>query len=111
MPTDWEETRLLGGEIGAYAIVARRERGGNDGFIGAITNEQNRDLEVALSFLPTGVPYTAEVYRDAADAHWEMNPFAHEIARTRVTRDTQLSLHLAAGGGQTIRLKAVEAQD
>ncbi len=110
VPTDWDETRLLDGAIGEYVVVARKERGGDEWFIGAITNEKGRDLDLRLSFLPTGGRYDAEIYRDAVDAHWQTNPFAHEISKSLVTRDTRLSLHLAPGGGQAIRLKPGAAE-
>jgi alpha-glucosidase len=105
VPADWEQTRMLNGEIGEYVTIARKERGGEDWFIGSITNEKRRDYDVALDFLAKNKTYVAEIYRDADDADWKTNPYAHTIEKQLVTRDSVLSLHLAPGGGEAIRLK------
>jgi hypothetical protein len=49
----------------------------------------------------------AEIYRDANDAGWKTNPYAHASAKQRVAHDSVLSLHLAPGGGKALRLKPV----
>ena len=51
---DWDTTRVIDGQIGDYVIVARKERGGPDWFLGAITDEEARTFDVPLSFLPKG---------------------------------------------------------
>ena len=51
---DWDTTRVLAGRIGDYVAVARRERGGHSWFVGAITDEEPRTLDVPLSFLTPG---------------------------------------------------------
>ena len=38
VPADWGETVALAGEVGEYVVIARRERGGDDWYLGAITN-------------------------------------------------------------------------
>jgi hypothetical protein len=48
---DWDTTRVIDGRIGDYVAVARRERGGQTWFVGAITDEEGRTLDVPLSFL------------------------------------------------------------
>lgn len=111
VPADWEETRMLNGEIGEYVTIARRQRGGEDWFLGSLTNEKRRDYDVPLDFLAKGKTYVAEIYRDADDADWQTNPIAYKIEKQLVTRKSTLSLHLAPGGGEAIRLKpATEAE-
>ena len=105
VPSDWEETRMLNGEIGEYVTIARKQRGGDEWFIGVITNEKERHLKVPLSFLPPKTPYVAECYGDAPNADWKTNPYAHQIEKRLVNRATGLSVHLAPGGGQAIRLR------
>src|SRR5207244_12495146 len=58
---DWDTTRVLEGKIGDYVVVARRERGGQTWFLGAISDEQARTLDVPLSFLKPGGRYVAEI--------------------------------------------------
>ncbi len=107
VPTDWEETRLLNGEIGEYATLARKQRGGDEWFIGSITNEKERAFDLTLNFLPRNRKYVAEIYRDAADANWKSNPAAHVIEKQSVTSESHLPVHLAPGGGLAVRLKPV----
>jgi alpha-glucosidase len=102
---DWERTVVLDGRVGDYVVVARQARGSDEWFIGAITDEQARTLEVPLSFLQPGHRYVAEVYADGADADWLTNPLPVEITRRDVDADTSLTLRLAPGGGQAIRLR------
>ena len=105
VPADWETTHMLNGEIGEYVTIARKQRGGEDWFLGSITNEKKRDLDVPLKFLAKDKTYVAEIYRDAEDADWKTNPYAHIIEKKPVSSETTLALHLAPGGGEAIRLK------
>ncbi len=100
---DWEETRPLDGVIGEYVTIARRKRGSDEWFLGSITAEAGRRLEIGLGFLAVDRSYCAEIYRDAADAHFESRPLAYAIEHRAVRWDTILTLDLAPGGGQAIR--------
>jgi alpha-glucosidase len=101
---DWDTTRVLDGRIGDYVVVARRVRGGATWFVGAITDEQGRTLDVPLSFLTPGRRYVAEIYADGPKANWLDNPLPVTISRRAVTRATRLRVILAPGGGQAIRI-------
>jgi alpha-glucosidase len=102
---DWEQTRVLDGRIGDYVVVARQERGGQAWYVGAITDEEARTLKIPLSFLPKGRRYVAEIYADGPGAHWLDNPLPIEISQRAVDASTRLTLSLAAGGGQAIRIR------
>ncbi|HUF13737.1 MAG TPA: glycoside hydrolase family 97 protein [Longimicrobiales bacterium] len=104
---DWERTDVLDAEIGDYVVVARQERAGEEWFIGAITDERARTIEVALDFLPSGRTYVAEIYADGADAHWMTNPLPVSITRQTVTSGNRLTIRMVAGGGQAIRISPV----
>ena len=105
---DWDTTRVIEGRIGDYVVVARRARGGQEWFLGAITDEHARTFEVPLSFLPAGRRYVAEVYADGAAADWLSNPLDVEISEGAVDADTRLTLRLGPGGGQAIRLRPAQ---
>ncbi|MFQ6615349.1 MAG: glycoside hydrolase family 97 protein [Fidelibacterota bacterium] len=105
VPADWQETRVLHAQIGDYVTIARKDRNSDDWYIGSITDENGRSLEAPLTFLDAHRKYVAEIYRDAAGAHWETNPLAVDISRTTVDRNTTRELTLAPGGGQAIRLR------
>jgi alpha-glucosidase len=104
VPTDWEESRAVAGEVGEYVAFARRERDGDGWYLGAVTNEQARQLDIPLNFLEAGKTWRARVYRDGPDAHWKTNPYSILIEEIEVDHDTVLALPLAAGGGAAVRL-------
>lgn len=101
---DWDTTRVLAGKIGDYVAVARRRRGGQDWFLGAITDENARTLDVSLSFLTPGKRYIADIYADGPGADWRTNPLPVSITHRPVTGATRLKIVMAAGGGQAIRI-------
>lgn len=108
VPTDWEESVALAGEVGDYVVMARKERGGGDWYLGAISDEKARSVSVPLTMLDAGIDYAAEIYRDSDDAHWDSNPYAVEIERQTLTNESTLELRLAAGGGTAIRFRPQE---
>ncbi len=105
VPVDWERTEVLEGRIGDYVVVARQERGGRDWYVGAITDEETRSLEISLSFLPAGASYVAEIYADGEGAHWLHNPLPVAISQQLVDSGSTLTIALAPGGGQAIRIR------
>ncbi len=105
VPVDWEDTRVLDAEIGDYVVVARQERGGQEWYMGAITDEEARTLEIPLSFLAPGQSYVAEIYADGPGAHWLHDPLPIEISQRTVDVGSHLTLSLAPGGGQAIRIR------
>jgi len=108
VPTDWEDSIALAGEVGDFVIFARRERGADDWFLGAVTDEKARQVEIPLDFLGKEKGFTAQIYRDGPDAHWKTNPYSVVIEERKVTGADTMNLVLAAGGGTAIRFKAVE---
>jgi alpha-glucosidase len=105
VPTDWEESIAITGEVGDYVAYARKERGGNDWFLGAITDEERRVLDVPLAFLSEGRKYNATIYRDGDEADWDTNPYDYVIEEREFDREQSLELKLAAGGGAAIRFR------
>jgi len=107
VPVDWDDTRILEAEPGDYVTIARKGKGGEDWYIGAITGGKGRMATVTLDFLDAGRKYEATIYRDAADADWEKNPEAYVIEKKMVDRSSALRLVLAPGGGAAVRVRAV----
>jgi alpha-glucosidase len=102
---DWDTTRVVDGRIGDYVVVARRQRGAQTWFLGAITDEEARTLDVPPSFLTPGRRYVAEIYADGPGANWLTNPLPVTITRRAVSSATRLRVVLAPGGGQAIRIR------
>ena len=111
VPVDWDDTRILAAEPGDYLITARQGKGTAEWYLGAITDEQARRPTVKLDFLPPKTRYTATIYADAKEAHWEKNPMAYQIRQVLVDSRTQLPLQLAPGGGTAISLKPATREE
>jgi len=107
VPTDWEESIAVAGEVADFVVFARKERGGEDWYLGAITDEEARTLKVPLDFLDEGQEYAATIYGDGDNAHWKDDPYDYVVERRVLGRNDTLQLNLAAGGGTAIRFSPV----
>ena len=107
VPVDWAETRVLNGEIGDFVTIVRKDRNGEGWYLGSVTDQHGRVLNVPLSFLDPGRRYLAQVYRDGDGAHWNTAPFEFARESREVTSAETMTLRLAAGGGQAIRFVPV----
>lgn len=105
---DWKQSKVLNGEVGEFVTIAREERETKNWFIGSITNEEARELEISLDFLEANKTYDAIIYADGPDAHWDENPTSVEILEKSVNNSLILKINLAPGGGCAISLKAQE---
>ncbi len=103
IPTNFEKTIPLAGEIGEYYIVARKDRDNENWYLGGVTNENSRRTLISLEFLDNGV-YKAEIYMDSADAHFRGNPYGYQIITKHVGKNDSLDITMAAGGGFAVRL-------
>ena len=104
VPCDWAQSRLLDGRIGQYVVMARQDRHSEDWYLGAVTDEEPREITIPLSFLSEG-EWTATIYADAPDADWRTNPYATTIEKRTVHAGEAIKIHLASGGGCAIRLE------
>ncbi len=103
VPVDWDDTKIPAAEPADYVVVARKTKGTDSWFLGAITDENSRDLPLDLTFVEPGKPHEAVIYRDALKADWAANPEAYVIEKKMVTTKTKLTIHLAKGGGYAIQ--------
>ena len=100
VPTVWDDTKVLEGEIGQFITMARRR--GNDWFIGTITNNDARNLKINFSFLPPGKKYKATVYYDDPSSAVRTLVSMRQVT---VDASTVLDARLLASGGQAIWLR------
>lgn len=94
IPTVWDETKGLCGEVGKYIAMARRN--GSDWYVGAMTDWYDRGLTLDLSFLPEG-NYTVVLYRDGVNADRVACDYRKETIN--LPADRQLKIKMAPGGG------------
>jgi hypothetical protein len=101
---DWQQTVVLNGEVGDFVTIARQEKESGNWFLGAITDDNKREVTIGFDFLEEGKTYHATVYKDGADAHWQHNPTSYEIENLDVIKNTRSKFILAEGGGLAISL-------
>lgn len=112
IPTVWDETRVLQGEVGEYIVTARRK--GECWYIGGITNWNERDIELDLAGLckaaadgkmpvcGSDVMDSVTIYTDGKNAHRNGSDYREE---TFLPTDTKYTIHLAPGGGFLMKIK------
>lgn len=101
---DWDESKVLNGEVGDYVTIARKERETGNWFVGGITDENARQVTIDFDFLDDGVEYEAIIYKDAEDANYENNPTAITIEDIDTGKDSSLTVQMVEGGGFAISL-------
>jgi alpha-glucosidase len=103
IPTVWDDTRVLDGAMGEHLAIARRS--GNKWYLGAMTDQNARDLSVKLDFLGKG-PWKATIWKDAPDSDTAAEHLLTE-ERTVSAADV-LNLHLAASGGGVVEFQGAK---
>ncbi|MEJ0086953.1 MAG: glycoside hydrolase family 97 protein [Pseudomonadota bacterium] len=96
VPTAWDETRFLQGEIDDYVVVARRK--GQHWYVGAMGNEKAHSISLPLDFLGAG-KFKAKIYEDGA------TPTTLKEMTRNVTAADSLQLTLAPSGGAAIQIR------
>jgi alpha-glucosidase len=105
VPADWEDSRLVAGEVGDYAVFARKDRNSADWYLGGVNDATERDFSGSLDFLESGKKYTATIYRDGEGATYLTEARHRIIIETRkVKRGDALKIRMAPGGGFAIRM-------
>ncbi len=106
---DWRKSIYLAAEPGKYIIAARQAKDSGEWFVGGVTNEEKRTMEVPFDFLDPGKSYVATLYADSPDADYKSKPDGYVITRGKVDARTALKITMARGGGFAISIR--EATD
>ena len=101
---DWQKSKYLLAEPGDYIVVARKAKKSGQWFVGGVTDENSRTLDVPMNFLDPGKTYVAKIYADAPDADYQKNPQAYTITEQEVTSESVIPVFMARGGGVAIEL-------
>lgn len=107
VPTDWQQSIALDGEVGEYMVVARQDRHSSDWYVGAATNELARQYDLVTDFLESGADYRVELYSDGENAHWRDNPMDFRISQMNIQAGDTIQLDMKAGGGAALRFVKV----
>lgn len=108
---DWDESHYLAAEPGDYIVVARKEKGSDNWFVGGVTDENEREMEVNFDFLDKNIRYVATIYADGKNADYATKPDSYQIKTGLVTSKTKLEIKMARGGGFAISLRPATDAD
>jgi len=103
VPTTFDETVPLDGEVGEFVALARKK--GDAWYVGAMTNWTPRDLTLDFSFLSAGV-YQAVVFKDGVNADRDGTDYKKEVIK--ISSADKLNIHLAPGGGWAARIEKIK---
>jgi alpha-glucosidase len=99
VPTWWDETRVLRGDIGELLITARRK--GDTWYVGALSAKAPREVTLPLNFLGPG-DYEMTIWRDPIGTDADPNALARQTVN--VVSTGELKLRVALDGGFVARL-------
>ena len=99
VPTVWDNTISLNGEIGKYLSIARQK--GDVWYVGSMTNWDRRTLELDLSFLGEG-NFKGEVFKDGVNANKVARDYKKETID--IPSNRKLPISMASGGGYVIKI-------
>ena len=103
VPCNWNKSVVPDAVIGDYVVTARQDRDSQDWYLGAITDENQREISLPLDFLDENIVYTAEIYRDNENTDWQQRPYEITIEEKTVSSADTLLLSLSPAGGTAIR--------
>jgi len=104
VPVEWDTTIILGGKIGEYITIARKEKNTDNWFVSSITNEDSREVAIDLSFLNNDAKYEATIYRDGENADYLNNPYSAVIEKRSVNSSETLEFQLGRSGGVVMEI-------
>jgi hypothetical protein len=110
VPVSWDETVAVDGSIGDYSVTAKRR--GDEWFVGAMTDENARDLTVSLDFLASRAGgWTVTEYADAGETGVDNNPTSVVVSDYDVSAGDDVTLSLGASGGAALHIVPAESSD
>ena len=95
VPVTWDETKVLYAEVGEGVVIARRK--GEKWFIGGITNNEGRTVNIDLSFLPEGQSFTLTAFEDGINA--DRQAMDYKKRESRVDSKSQITIQMVRNGG------------
>ena len=102
-PVVWDETRVLNAELGESIVFARRS--GDVWFVGGITDENSREIEISLDFLPEG-KFTLTSFEDGVNANRLAKDYKKSVCE--VNGSQKLTLKMAREGGWVGKFEPVK---
>ena len=108
---DWDESHYLAAEPCEYIVAARKEKDSDNWFVGGVTDENAREMEIDFDFLDKNTRYVATLYADGKDADYATKPDSYKITKGIVTNKSTIKVKMARGGGFAISLRPATDAD
>jgi alpha-glucosidase len=99
VPTVWDETVGVDGEVGKYIVMARRS--GDLWYVGAMTDWNARQMNINLDFVPEG-DYVIEFFSDGINADRAACDYKREMVD--LPADRKINVKMAPGGGYAAKI-------
>ena len=106
VPTVWDDTKVIHGQIGEYAVLARRS--GENWFIGCMNADDPHTFDIPLDFVDRDRPYVAHIYSDDPAVLTRTHV---KITRYIVDSSSILNVELPSRGGQAVRIVPAKPDD
>jgi len=102
LPTVWDDTKIIGGQVGEHAVVARKS--GSTWFVGALNGIQPRNFKIPLDFLDPNTEYEATIFKD----NEEVETFTKiGIENLKVTSKDVIEHNIGKNEGMALIIKKV----
>ena len=99
LPTVWDKTQILEGEIGKFVTIARKKK--DQWFVGSINGIEARKTTLNFQFLDNNKRYVATIYRDDPDLP---SLTKVKIEQKTITSKTRLQLLMNKSSGLAIQI-------
>jgi len=103
LPKQYDEYKVIDGHMESFITVARRA--GEEWYLGSLTTREPRTIDIKLDFLKPGQKYIAYLFEDNIETHFTDNREAYQVRQVNVDSESELTVWLAPGGGNTIRIE------
>lgn len=103
IPVTWDETRILSAKIGEYIVLARKK--GKDWYVGAITNDCGRSIDINLDFLDSKNQYELTSFSDGINADRQAMDYKKNVES--VGHNDKVMIKMVRNGGWAGKLKAL----
>ena len=95
VPVTWDETKVLYAKVGEAVVVAKRK--GTKWFLGGMTNDQSRTIDLNFDFLPKGNDYVLTSFEDGINA--DRQGLDYKKKTMTINNNTKLTIKMERNGG------------
>jgi alpha-glucosidase len=99
VPTTWDRTHVISAVPNEHLVIARQKDG--VWYVGAINDHETRTISLPMDFVGEGT-WDVETWEDGSNVATDPNAISRR--KIEVSSKDVINVHLAAGGGATMRI-------